>query len=122
MIKEFGLTTWDNKKPVFNKQDEPRIPFVRLTEGNNILRIITAPAAYWHVRYLDGKSKFGTRVLVSQKALDDATKPECPAIQAGGKPKKRYYAGVIDRTDNRVKLFDMSVLVYESLQGLSEDP
>jgi hypothetical protein len=123
--KSYGLTNWDKKhnKPQ-KKQDDDRvkIPFLRLNEGNNIIRIITAPAAYWNVRFKDNKSQFGTRVNCSDRILDDATKHECPTVQAGYKPKERYLVGVIDRSEGAVKLFDMSVLVYESLQGFKEDP
>lgn len=125
--KTFGLTNWDKKhgKPQQQKADDSiKLPFLRLSEGNNILRIVTAPASYWHIRFKDTKSQFGTRVNCSEKVLDDATRNECPTVQAGYKPKERYLVGVIDRSEEggAIKIFDMSILVYESLQGFKEDP
>jgi len=119
----FGLTSWDEvnqtTKPQ-QKDDSVKIPFLRLSEGNNIVRVITAPAKYWQIKFLDGKSKFGKRVNC---AFPGVSRDECPTVQAGYKPKKRYLVGVIDRSEDggAIKLFDMSVLVYEQLQTLKED-
>src|SRR5690606_29932527 len=123
-MRTFGFTTWDENnvtRPQSQLDNVERIPFLRLAKGNNIVRIITAPAVYWQVRFDDGKTPYGVRVNCSEKALDNATKDECPTVRAGYKPKKRYIVGVIDRDDNQVKLFDMSVLVYEQLQKLKND-
>lgn len=126
MAREFGFTNWEQKfsapkKEV--KEDVVKIPFLRLKEGNNILRIITMPATYWQIKFLDGKSKFGTRVNCSDKVLNKETAHECPTVQAGYKPKPRYIVGVLDRSDkeNPVKLYDMSVAVYNELHIFNED-
>lgn len=121
----FGLTTWDEQtqKPQQSRQnDTKRLDFVKLEKGNNILRIITAPAKYWFAKYDDGKSPYGRRVRCAFPAVP---RNECPTVMAGAKPKKRYYAGVIQRNasgDDEVKIFDMSVVVYEKLQSFNSDP
>jgi len=119
----FGLTSWDEQVQTSRpeRDDALRLPFLRLSDGNNVVRIITAPAKYWQVKFLDGKSQYGKRVNCAFPAVD---KSECPTVQAGYKPKKRYLAGVIDRSEEggAIKLFDMSVLVYEQLQAFKEDP
>ena len=119
----YGLSTWD--ETVSNtgntnrssSNDQERIPFVRLQEGNNILRIITAPYKYNMVRFKASEDErgFGKRVNCSWPV------EECPTAKAGFKPKSRWLVGVIDRSDNAVKVFDMSVLVYQQLQGIKED-
>lgn len=121
----FGLTTWDEQNQTSKPQsdsDVKKIDFVRLKEGNNTLRIITPPAKYWFVKFDDGKSQFGRRVNCSYPSVP---KEECPTVKAGYKPKKRYLTGVIVRNadgDDEVKLFDMSVMVYEQLQSFKDDP
>ena len=121
----FGFTTWDEQNQTSKPQardDGKRIDFLRLTEGNNTLRIITPPARYWHIKFDDGKAKFGRRVNCS---FPSVPKDECPTVKAGYKPKKRYLTGVIQRNasgEDEVKIFDMSVLVYEQLQSFRDDP
>ena len=121
----FGLTSWDEQvqtsKPQPKQDDRVKLPFIRLKDGNNVLRIITAPAKYWQIKFQDGKSQFGTRVNCAFPAVD---RNECPTVQAGYKPKKRYLAGVIDRSEEggAIKIYDMSVLVYEQLQAFKADP
>lgn len=119
----FGLTTWDEKNQTSKpepRNDAQKLQFVRLKEGNNVVRIVTAPAKYWHVKFLDANSKYGTRVNCAYPGVD---RSECPTVKAGYKPKKRYLAGVLHRSDEgtEVKLLDMSVLVYEQLQNFGED-
>lgn len=121
----FGLTTWDEKnqttKPQRN-EEQVRIPFMKLQKGNNILRVITAPAKYWQVRFADGKSKYGTRVRCAFPSVD---RDECPTVQAGLRPKKRYNVGVIHRHPDEgasIKILDLSVLTYEQLQAFASDP
>ncbi len=120
----FGLTSWDEQvqtsKPQAKQDNGVKLDFLRLSEGNNVVRIITAPAKYWQIKFLDGKSQYGKRVNCSFPAVD---RNECPTVQAGYKPKKRYLAGVIDRSEEggAIKLYDMSVLVYEQLQAFKED-
>ena len=126
MTNNFGLTTWDEENQTTKPQpkaDIPKLDFVRLQEGNNTLRIITAPAKYWFINYDDG-SRYGRRVNCSTEALNDATKGNCPTVQAGYKPKKRYFAGVIYRDKeegDKIGILDMSVMIYEALQNLKED-
>ena len=102
----FGLTNWDEQNQTSKPQaqdDSTKIDFVRLKEGNNSIRIITAPAKYWFVKFDDGKSQYGRRVNCAYPAVD---KNECPTVKAGYKPKKRYLTGVILR-DISERPFDL---------------
>lgn len=126
----FGFTPWSEKHIAFGKKQNSgdaaqsnvkRIPFGRFKEGNNIIRLITPPAAYWQIKFEDGKSRFGTRVKTAYPLVDWK---ECPTVQAGYKPKPRYYTGAIFRGADEpgIYLIDMSVLTYEEIQGWSDDP
>lgn len=116
--KQFGFVGWDRKSNGFKDQSE-RIPFIRLEDGNNILRIVTDVALYNFVRYKGKDDKgYGRRINTAYPLHDN-----CPAYKyAHGKVKERYMVGVIDRRDSEVKVFDMSVLVYEQLQNFQGDP
>lgn len=121
----FGFTNWEeNNSFVKNDFSGNRLPFLKLNKGNNNVRIITMPAKYWQIRFEDGKSRFGSRVLCSNLIADPVTKGQCPTALAGYSPKNRYMIGVINRSveGGEICIFDMSVLVYDSLRGLSMDP
>ena len=118
---QVGVTTWDNKVNTFKpgqQGDVRRFKFVRLTNGNNVMRFVTPPFRYFfaRVRSPQDKNKFGNRVNISYPKYDD-----CPAIAAGLKAKERYYVGVLDLSDREIKILDMSVLVYEQMQEIRAD-
>jgi hypothetical protein len=126
----YGLSTWDEETPDFgprnNDQDNSdRIPFLRLTKGDNEVRIITAPYKYHMIRYKGPKVKapFGARVNCAYPKHDD-----CPAVEAGFKPKVRYLVGVIKRADedsedetDEIRIFDMSIMIYKDLKEFKND-
>lgn len=115
----YGLTTWDEEVNKFENRGEgnsnlPKIPFLRLKDGINLVRIITEPYKYNQIRYKAPKEKgFGRRVSTAWPLY-----PDCPAKLAGFKPKERFLVGVIDRAEEDIKIFDMSVLVYGQLHGI----
>lgn len=119
----FGLSTWDEKTSTGRPQNDlPRLDFLRLKEGNNVLRIVTPPYKYHMIRYKSpGNEKdFGKRVNCAYPKYDN-----CPTIEAGYKSKIRYLVGVIERNGQdgpALKVLDMSILVYEQLQNFKDDP
>ena len=129
-----GLTSWNEKNqtgPREQREELPKLDFLRLKNGNNVVRILTDPYVYYHIRYKGPKSRgsFGDRVNTAWPThADDDGNSLCPAYlnrealtNSKANPKKRYFVAVIDRGDNVVKIFDMSVLVYEQLQGILAD-
>jgi hypothetical protein len=113
----FGLTTWNedtNKYSGDFNSDLPRLPFMRLQDGINLVRIVTMPYKYYQIRYKSPKDKgFGRRVATAWPAHQD-----CPAKLAGFQPRPRYLVGIIDRADESIKILDMSELVYEQLKKI----
>lgn len=118
--KNYGLSSWDestNTPVVARTSDLPRFEYMRLKDGNNSLRIVTAPYRYFMVRFkAPGDKGFGKRVNTAWPLHED-----CPTKTAGLKPKERFLVGVIDREDQKLKVLDMSILVYEQVQGLKND-
>lgn len=117
--RSYGLSSWDEATVTAGnfKTDLPKFEYMRLKDGNNSVRIVTAPYRYFMVRYKAANDKgFGKRVNTAWPLHED-----CPAKAAGLKPKERYLVGVIDREDQKLKVLDMSILVYEQVQGLKND-
>ena len=119
---KFGLSTWDDEGNKFTKRndkqfDGPKIPFLKLKEGNNVLRLITAPYKYFSIDFkLDPEQKnYGTRVKCSDPIEDCLTK------QTGYKQKAKYYVGVIDRSDSSIKILDMGSSIFDGIKSLKED-
>jgi hypothetical protein len=118
---KFGLSSFSEKAPSFgqkqDRSDGPRIPFIKLKEGNNVIRIITEPYKYYMARFKadEDEKGFGTRINFSEPT--DA----CPLKKAGYSPKARWLVGIIDRAESQVAIYDFSVLIYEPLNNLNDD-
>ena len=123
-----GLTSWEEKNqtgPRDNREEFKRLPFMRLLDGTNVVRCITDAYAYCFIRYNgpNARSKFGDRVYTAWPTYNDEDGNSlCPAYNnreeltgSKGNPKKRYFVGVIDRRDQKIKIFDMSLLVYDQI-------
>lgn len=101
----FGLVSWaveeKEKRPA---QDFKKFEFVKLENGENNLRLVTSPYIYKTIKYKNpGDSDKKTRRIKSAAETSD-----CPGYAAGFAARSRYYAGVIDRSDNQLKLIDLS--------------
>lgn len=142
----YGLSSWDKEPNVPKRQqreDLPQLPFLRLKEGNNIIRIVTAPYVYNMIRFKGpgDKRPYGTRVNSAYPKYDSVKHPgteDCPTKpfwtynrEAGEpRPKERFLCGVIDRNQKDkdgnpapdVKIYDLSQLVFEQLHNFKDDP
>ncbi len=115
---QFGLTSWDTTdvKRASTKEKNENL-FMRLDNGNNVIRLVTKPHEYLVHRYkVDEKDPgFGERVLSSLFHGSD------PLVDLGSKPKRRWLVGIIDRKTQSYKILDMSVSVFKSIQELVRD-
>lgn len=124
MTNSYGASTWDDNPNTGNSNREnlQQIPFVRLQEGKNVVRIVTIPFKYYMVRVpTDPADKVGKRVNTAYPLYED-----CPATAAGYAPKERYLVGVINRgapgnEKQEIGLLDMSVLVHQQIKALKDD-
>lgn len=121
---KFGACSWDDVPPKFNndrqsqQSDFPKLDFMRLVTGKNVVRIVSAPYKYisHKIKVTANEKGFGKRIYCS-KPLHD----KCPICEKGHKAKPRYVAVVIDRADNTLKLLDMSTVIYNQLHALKDD-
>lgn len=113
----FGLTSWSDLGRKEQKQRKPfdvkdRIPFAKLKQGKNIFRIVTEP-------YKVYKTRFNGKWL--NTAYPGVDREQCPALKAGLQPKKKVLVGVIDRSDNQLKLLELGTLVCGQLKVIQDD-
>jgi hypothetical protein len=102
-----------NKKSTNNKD-----LWLRLGEGSNEIRLVTAPFQYLvHKIKKDPNDKkdFGQKVLCSQ------LNGSCPACLEGDKAKPRWFYGVISRKDNTYKILDISFAVFDKIRKLARN-
>lgn len=116
---KFGFVSWDdppaNQRQFTKFDNSKRIPFMKLKDGSNVVRMVTEPAVYFQAR-MPAQNGQGDRIRTAYPAHDD-----CPAKKAGLAPKRRYMVGVIDRSDGVVKILDMSSQIFDIITSWKDD-
>lgn len=100
------------------KQNNNKDLFLRLVEGSNELRLLTAPFQYLHHKYKKDPSNpkdFGQKINCSKLHGD------CPLCDAGDKAKPRWFYGVIDRKTGTYKILDVSFAVFQDIRKLARN-
>lgn len=105
-VKYGKLSSWD-EGDVSSPSD-----FMNLKEGDNVVRIFTAPYQF-HVAWIKDASG------VNRKLRSAAE--NCPLVRAGHKIQARWYVGAIDRTSGNPKILEISSQVYTGIRGLVSD-
>lgn len=99
------------------KQAENKDVWLRLSDGENVLRLVTQPHQYLVHKYKkEGDPGFGQKVYCS------AIHGSCPVCALGkeeSKAKRRWLLGVISRKDNTYKILDISWAVFQQIRKLS---
>lgn len=104
----------DSKKGNNNSKDL----FLRLGEGSNELRLVTAPFQYLVHKYKKDASNpkdFGQKIGCS------ALHGECQLCAGGDKAKPRWFYGVIDRKTGIYKVLDISFAVFSQIRKLARN-
>ena len=112
----FGEVDWNNGDAGNTGGDRPEVPFLRLSQGKNKVRIMSNPLqTYIHwVENTEGKRRpFGSPIedpaLVQQ--LEDA----------GFARKRSWYLKVLDRMDGEFKVLQIGPQIYNGIKGLYND-
>lgn len=87
--------------------------FMTLKEGDNVVRIFTAPHQYV-VHWVKDQTGQNKRVKC---ALED-----CPLCKNGEKQSTRWYIGVIDRADGNTKILEISTQIMSGLKAYATNP
>jgi len=93
--------------------------FLRLNEGSNELRLVTAPHQYLVHKVKkdpDNPKDFGQKVKCSQ------LHGSCSLCEAGDdKAKPRWFYGIIDRKTGTYKILDISYQVFSQIRKLARN-
>lgn len=115
MTYKFGEIGWGEEVSSEKKSTNMKDLFLKLTKGDNSMRIVTSPFQYAMHKYkAPGDKGFGRKVVCS--ATKDA--PECPLCESGDKPKRKWYVGVIDRKTGSYKILDIGWAVFSQMDKL----
>ncbi len=116
MVKsQFGETSWNAELNNNNFQKTKEL-YLKLEDGPNVVRIITAPYEYNVHNYKeDGDTGYGDKIMCS------SFHGSCPLCDMGDKPKHRWLAGIISRKAQAYKILDLSITVVKAIQELSRD-
>lgn len=85
--------------------------FMKLTEGSNVVRIVTKPYQFYS-HYTEDASGKSRNVRC---ALDG-----CPVCQKGEKASPRWYVGVIDRESGYPAVLEISMQVFNGILVLKK--
>jgi hypothetical protein len=115
-----GVTSWNvntsfNSRVPFDQEALPRIPFMKLQDGKNLMRVVSPPAKFFQVRVKLplSKSHYGDRIRTyTHERIEELNNK---------RPSERYYAIVIDRRDQQLKLLDMSSVIQEQIAAIKDE-
>lgn len=121
-MSTFGEVNWTDNLD-FGDSGKDKKPnkdlFLRLTEGDNEVRFVTAPHQYLvHKvkRDANNPKDFGQKVMCS--AINGGTCPAC----VHGEAKPRWLVGVIDRKTGAYKILDMGWAVFQQIRTHAKNP
>src|ERR1700722_4226020 len=113
-MQTFGAVSWDDN--FGDKKINSKDLFLRLDEGKNKIRLVTAPYQYLVHRYKkEGDPGFGQKVQCS------AAHGSCPLCAMGDKAKRRWLLGVIERKTGTYKILDISFAVFGQIKKCSDN-
>lgn len=108
-MNTYGEVSWESSGFTKNKTNSKDL-FLRLDDGNNEIRVITAPHQYMHHRV-----KVSENDTTGQKVYCSQAHGSCPLCDEGNKSKPRWLIGVIARKDGKAKILDMSYSVFSQI-------
>lgn len=114
MINHGELSYEDAASETSNRSE--KVAFMRLKEGNNVLRFISLPHKYHsHSWKPEGTSGYGTKICCT------AELGSCDLCAADVKVDTRFYYLVIDRETDTVKLLDVGTQLFNKLKDLAQN-
>lgn len=119
IVQKYGLSNWDEEiktgRP--SNSSQKRDEFMRLQDGSNVVRIVTAPHQYYAHKFKEENDPgFGDKIMCSTPAHK-----ACPVCDRKDRPKRRWLVGVIDRKTQTYKILDISYTVYQAIQNYTKE-
>lgn len=114
----FGAVDWadesfSSEKKTTNNKDT----WLRLENGNNVIRLVTAPHQYSVHKGIkaEGDKGFGQKVSCS------LIHGSCALCSLDNKPGLRWLLGVIDRKTSSYRILDVSYQVFSQIKKLAKE-
>lgn len=119
MTNQFGATSWDIETGGGFKKENKKDEYLRLNDGDNVVRILTKPHEYLSHRFKPSEKDpgFGERVMSSKFHGRDILEEAPYNLKA----KRRWILGCIDRKTNTYKILDISKSVFDGIRDLYRD-
>jgi hypothetical protein len=120
-MNTFGEVSYEDDVFVGGKKDNKennKDLWMRLVEGENEVRLVTAPFQYLVHKFKKDPSNpkdFGQKIKCS------AIHGSCPLCDLGDKAKPRWFYGVIDRKTGAYKILDVSYMVFSAIRKLAKN-
>jgi hypothetical protein len=115
----FGEVNWNDNLDGFEnsgKKTNSKDVFLKLDEGSNEVRLVTAPFQYLVHKYKkDESDKIGQKIYCSK------AHGSCPVCDLGDKPKLRWLLGVISRKSGAYRILDISFMVFSQIRKLNRN-
>lgn len=113
----FGEVSWQDNANSFDKKTNSKDLFLKLDEGENEVRLITAPFQYMHHRVkLVESDKYGQKINCSKL---NGSCMLCDELN--DRPKARWLVGVISRKTGAYKILDISWAVFSQIQKYAKN-
>jgi hypothetical protein len=122
--KPIGIVSWGYVPPNsgggYDREDLPRIQFMKFAAGQNIIRVLTPlPAVFYETRLKipGSNSKWGDRIRTSFPAYEN-----CPIKQYWGvEGKERFALLILSRATKDIRIWDFSANLKAAFLGILEN-
>lgn len=120
----WGEETWD-------KVDEPKTVFMRMEEGQNVLRVVSTPWKYWIHWTVDAAGNRKKIKCAGEEGCPvcEKVEKEMPDLRAASNNTKhkearkpRYLFAVLDRKDGQPKLLDAGPQIVDGIRKMADKP
>ena len=115
MAENMWESSWQQLTESFANEDGPRVPFMKLQPGKNVIRIASNPSKiyqHWEKTF-DGKLR---KVTCIGK--------ECPLCAIGHQPSARYQLKILDKLDPddpQAKVLETGAAVIRQISNYAND-
>jgi hypothetical protein len=125
----FGEVSYSDDSGKFKKNTNNKDQWMRLVDGENEIRLLTAPYQYVTHKYKKvgaGTKDYGekvgcTMIHGSCQLCDAAEAMEDDAAKRDAKAKQRWFYGILDRKTGAYKILDVSYAVYSGIRDLARN-
>lgn len=115
----YGQTGWQARGNAGDGEFGKGTEFLRLQNGSNLIRIVTAPYSRWmHAVETEGGKSWGFNYGCVKRSASDT----CPLCEMGNRAKQRFLLGVLEKKTGAYRILEIPKGVYNQIVTLTNDP